>query len=71
VSDEKYRGKKKKGKDTPYEPEGDDMVCDELLEILARLLKTKYEYDELLAPVRCLHEIVAFQFRCHLPVRVT
>jgi hypothetical protein len=63
-------GVKTGGKHAPYEPKSDEMMCDKFLVILARLLKTKDEDNELLAPVRRLHEIVALQSRCHLPVWV-
>ena len=45
-------------------------MCDEFLEVFPGLLETKDEDDELVTPVRRLHEIVALQFGSHLPVRV-
>jgi hypothetical protein len=45
-------------------------MCNEFLEVFPRLLETKDEHDKLLTPVRRLHEIIAFEFRSHLPVWV-
>jgi len=40
------------------------------LEVFPGLLETKDEDDKLLTPVRRLHEIIALEFGCHLPVWV-
>ena len=46
------------------------MVCNELLVVFARLLETRDEYDELLTPIRCLHQIIALELGSHLPMWV-
>jgi hypothetical protein len=45
-------------------------MCNEFLEVFPGLLETKDKDDELLTPVRRLHEIVALEFGSHLPVWV-
>jgi hypothetical protein len=45
-------------------------MCDEFLVVFPGFLETKDEDDKLLAPVRSLHEIVALEFRSHLPIWV-
>jgi len=46
------------------------VVADKFKVVLARFLQTKYEDEELLEPVRRLDEIVGFEFRKHVPVRI-
>ena len=46
------------------------MVRYQLIVILARLFKPEKENNELLAPVRSLHEVVPLEFWFHIPVRV-
>jgi hypothetical protein len=46
------------------------VVCDQFLVVFPGFLETKYEDYKLLTPVRSLHEIIALEFRRHLPVRI-
>lgn len=41
-----------------------------LVIVLARFLEPKQKNNELLAPVRCLHEIVRLQFWSHVPMGI-
>lgn len=44
------------------------MVYDEFEEILPWFFKSQGEHEKLLDPVGELHEVVAFEERCHAPV---
>lgn len=57
-------------RDSPDEPEGNKVVSNQLIVILAGLLKPEKEHNQLLTPIRGLHEIVGLQFWLHVPVRV-
>lgn len=57
--------------DVPNEPECDNVVGNELGEVLAWFFETEKKDNELLAPVRSMHEVVSFQVRYHIPVRIT
>jgi len=46
------------------------MVCNQLVEILSRLFQAKHEHDELLAPIRHLHKVVALELRLHVPMGI-
>lgn len=48
---------------------GDDMVTNELLEVLARLLQLQHEYNGLLRPVTRLEKIICLENSGVLPVR--
>ena len=46
------------------------MVRHEFVVVLARLLEFQKQNDELMAPVRRLHEIVPLELRSYLPVGI-
>lgn len=50
----------------PNEPDSDDVMGYELSIILARLFKFQHKHDELLTPIRCLHEIISLQLGLHI-----
>lgn len=52
----------------PDQREGDDVVRNQLLEILARLLQHKQQHNGLLCPVARLQEIVRFEYGLVRPV---
>jgi hypothetical protein len=55
---------------SPDEPEGDNMMGNERSMILTPLLKAQEHDDHLMRPVGRMHDIVPFEIRYHVPVRV-
>lgn len=55
----------------PNEPESDKVVGNEFAVVLAWFFETEKKDNELLAPVSGVHEVVSFQVRYHIPVRIT
>jgi len=46
------------------------MVCNKFIVILSRFLKPENQDNELLDPICELHQVIAFEFRLHVPVRI-
>lgn len=46
------------------------MVGNEFVVVFAWLFETEEKNDELLTPVSRMHEVVSFQVRDHIPVRI-
>lgn len=61
---------KREGLDVPNQPQRDEVMSNKLIVVLPRFLKFECEHYELLAPVCCLHEIVALKLGLHVPVRI-
>lgn len=45
----------------PNERNGDDVVCNELLEIFSGFLQLQEKHDGLLRPVGCLHQVISLE----------
>lgn len=60
----------KQGIDVPNEPESDKVVGNEFGIVLAWFFETEKKDNELLAPVSRMQEVVSFQVRNHIPVRI-
>lgn len=57
--------------DVPNEPECDKVVGNEFGVVLAWFFETEKKDNELLAPICRMHEVVSFQVRYHIPMRIT